>query len=249
VELPPGLNNTLAFHSSGKLLQFQIESRSAKRIPDSAVDKRLDPTVFRVRDLHGDPKKPLLEITEFDRRIEWPRASADGRVLVMVGYSNWDKPSRTIKAYETLTGKELWASLPDTTEKDELLRLALDRSGHFLTIRRIAQVDPAAELGTLVELPSGKHLGPVEVEGASTLGWSRDMPYWMDGHTGQLQLLRTGGKDPVVTLGIDILATGVQHQFSSTGTRYAWGNRDGTVNVADIPEVQRRLANIGLGWE
>jgi len=28
----------------------------------------------------------------------------------------------------------------------------------------------------------------------------------------------------------------------------AWGRIDGTVVVADLPEVQRRLAELGLGW-
>ena len=60
---------------------------------------------------------------------------------------------------------------------------------------------------------------------------------------------RRGAKEPAVVLGIDVRSSGSQHYFSADGTRYAWGNQDGTVNVADLPEIQRRLAEIGLGWE
>ena len=35
---------------------------------------------------------------------------------------------------------------------------------------------------------------------------------------------------------------------TAAGTQLAWGNIDGTVTVADLNEVQRRLAAEGLGW-
>ena len=36
--------------------------------------------------------------------------------------------------------------------------------------------------------------------------------------------------------------------FSQDGALLAWGNRDGTVTVCHLEDVQRRLAAIGFGW-
>jgi WD40 repeat protein len=103
----PGLNNLLAFHATGKLLLFQVETKDGKHLPDSTVDRSVNPLVFRVRDLRSaDPKKPLFEITEFNRKIDWPVISEDGNTLALVGYSGDDQPrSRRIKAFDGLTGK------------------------------------------------------------------------------------------------------------------------------------------------
>jgi hypothetical protein len=51
----------------------------------------------------------------------------------------------------------------------------------------------------------------------------------------------------LATLGVDHQTAG-EPEFSEDGRFLAWGNRDGTVFVADLPEVQRRLERIGLGW-
>jgi hypothetical protein len=36
--------------------------------------------------------------------------------------------------------------------------------------------------------------------------------------------------------------------FSPDGREVAWGNREGSVSVCDLDEVQRRLAEVDLGW-
>src|SRR5262249_3756799 len=81
----PGVNNRLAFHPTGRLLLFQLETRDGKHIPDSSVDLRRNPLVYRIRDLLGDPGKPLVEITEFDF-IEWPVIPTDGHLVALIGY-------------------------------------------------------------------------------------------------------------------------------------------------------------------
>jgi hypothetical protein len=37
-------------------------------------------------------------------------------------------------------------------------------------------------------------------------------------------------------------------QFSPDGRQLAWGNGNGSVSVCDLEEIQRRLAEVGLGW-
>ena len=108
--------------------------------------------------------------------------------------------------------------------------------------------NPDALQVTLVELPSGKLLRQLARFNGRDRS-SPDMPYWVMGwDLGQLAIVRRGAKDPVVLLGIDVRSSGSQHQFNVSGTRYAWGNVDGTVSVADLPAIQRRLAGLGLGW-
>jgi hypothetical protein len=50
-----------------------------------------------------------------------------------------------------------------------------------------------------------------------------------------------------VDLGIDS-HTNSAVEFDAAGRTFAWGTTEGTVYVADLNEVQRRLANVHLGW-
>jgi hypothetical protein len=54
-----------------------------------------------------------------------------------------------------------------------------------------------------------------------------------------------GGRH-LVDLGIDS-QTAVS-TFDADGRTFAWGTTEGTVYVADLNEVQSRLAKVGLGW-
>src|SRR5262249_37307964 len=153
--------------------------------------------------------------------------------------------------FDSLTGKEIWPSAPESGSKvrEENLGVSLDRSGRFLTILRASRVREEPAKLTLVESSSGKYLGPAE-RSSENAGWGPDMPYYVtlhhEEHRGELSLIRKGEKNPVVVLGIDISSSGIQQQFDDTGNRFAWGNVDGTINVCDIPQVQRRLAAVGL---
>lgn len=50
-------------------------------------------------------------------------------------------------------------------------------------------------------------------------------------------------------LGLDLDNQVIRATFGSNGTTVAWGTANGTVSVCRIPEVQPRLAQMGLGWE
>jgi WD40 repeat protein len=111
----PGLQNILAFHPSGKLLLFQVETKDGKRLPDAGNDRRVNPPVLRVRDLRADPDKAIHEIAEFNRHIASLHAAEDGNVIALVGHSGQDKAaSRKVKAFDGLTGKEVWSSQAET---------------------------------------------------------------------------------------------------------------------------------------
>jgi hypothetical protein len=51
-----------------------------------------------------------------------------------------------------------------------------------------------------------------------------------------------------VTIAADAQHTPAQSEFTLDGRLVAWGSADGTVSVCDLVEVQRRLAEISLGW-
>jgi hypothetical protein len=238
------MNNLLAFHPSGKLLLFQIESRDGKELPDP-VNFRNNPPVGRVRDLLAkDPTKALFEITEFPSGIEFPAAPTDGRFFGMIGYYGPSGETARINVYDGVTGKEIWASEPETRmHGGDRPLIVFDPKGRYLMIGRYGK---SSGQTTSVEMPSGKLLRQAEYGPVWRAAWSLDMPYRTEARSGALGLFRPEDKDPVLLFGIDTPTMG--QRFFATGTRYAWGNADGTVHVADIPEVQRRLARIGLGW-
>jgi hypothetical protein len=98
----------------------------------------------------------------------------------------------------------------------------------------------------LIELSSGKLVGYVDPP-AAALGPGARLSTLDTASGFGLALYRRGEKSPLVTLGIDTMCSGGS-TFSSDGSCLAWGNRDGTVTVCYLTEVQRRLAAIGFGW-
>ena len=51
-----------------------------------------------------------------------------------------------------------------------------------------------------------------------------------------------------MTLGSEASPRSLEYVFNEDGTLLAWGNADGTVQVADLNEVRRRLQELGLPW-
>jgi WD40 repeat protein len=248
----PGHNNVLAFHPSGKLILAQIEPRSGKRLMDENWHPRSDPPVLRVRDLSGETPKQLCEVTQFDLYIDWPCAPVDGRFFAVIGYgSQGGLPRRQTLVFDGLTGKELWSSPPEREGlRDWDQRLTMDHTGTFLTITRAHRAGSEPLQIASVEISTGRYLSRPMPADCPHTPWSPDMPYWIhfNMHPGKLSLVRRGEQDAAVVLGIDVQGSGSGQWFNRAGTRYAWGNGDGTVNVCDIPAVQRRLGEIGLGW-
>jgi hypothetical protein len=37
--------------------------------------------------------------------------------------------------------------------------------------------------------------------------------------------------------------------FNLAGTHLAWGNTDGSVTVCNLPEINRKLNEVHLGWQ
>jgi hypothetical protein len=122
---------------------------------------------------------------------------------------------------------------------------------HLDTTGRVMQVASESLSGTarhsLIEVPSGKLIGSINPP-PSALAPGARMTATQTANRFGFALYRAGEQNPLVTLGLDVWIAEGYPTFSGDGTRLAWGNQDGTVSVCYIPEIQRRLAAIGLGW-
>ena len=104
---------------------------------------------------------------------------------------------------------------------------------------------------TILELPSGKFAGslPYCPDCLDPQGTYWTIGVAMHDEPRGLWLFRRGKSDPLLGLGLGMVSTLIQPQFDATGTLLAWGTDDGTVSIADIPEIQRQLAKFGLDWQ
>jgi serine/threonine protein kinase/WD40 repeat protein len=243
--LPPGLVNMLGFHPSGKLLLFRMETEDGKHAPDSSAPPKDHPRVQRIRDLLAKDPKPLVELRDLNWHIYHSACPPDGSYFLVDGLRGpRDAMEHRFIAYDGLTGKRLW-NLKEEPWTGGGGYQYLDPTGKLLAFSF-----PGQGTRTLVEMPTGVARGshPLMVAFSPKADW------WLNNSPGDsseqsfgYRLHRRGEEDAVVTLGTDNLNAGGQ-RFTPTGTHVLWGNADGTVTVCDIPEIQRRLAAVGLGW-
>lgn len=243
-DLPDGLVDRLAFHSSGKLLLFRVETADKAPLEAWTPPPRLQ-RVCRIRDLLGkEPLKPIKEIEDFNWHVYDAVPSRDGRFFAVAGLHGPQGQKQAFKVYDGLNGNRVWTS-QDFSRSYYNPQLTLDPTGRILALTS----DPDhSSTGTLIELPTGQLFGtwplfPKAISPGARYGSS----FGILSGSG-CYLYRKDDKAPLVTLGIDAQPSVVDYGFNAAGTHLAWGNRDGSVIVCDINNVQRRLASIGLGW-
>jgi WD40 repeat protein len=239
-KLPPGLGDLLVFLPNNKLLLFRVERKSGKIAPhEPNVKSKDDPRVGRIRDLLAPTREmPIAELTPYPKGVNavgW----ADGSQLILEVVESG--PEKKLKAYDGLTGKELWL-VPDVYDTRGASP-RIDPTGKFLSF------DGKDGAYYVLDIPSqslanlenrSRAMGP----GASYY-FSRPLGY---PHQNGMLLFRRGRAEPLITLGIDFSQFNFP-QFNLAGTHLAWGNTDGTVTVCDLPEINRRLKDVGLGWQ
>ena len=184
-----------------------------------------------------DPTKPVAEITEFNRHVYITAASPDGSTFVAEGiHEGPDGQRRTVRAFDGLTGSELW-SIPSTSNA---------QSGNL-------KIDPTGELllfadgqgpGTLVELRSAKFRGERRVSRCLSPGAKHAAEYGPEGYA--VSLLRGDSDEPFLRFDTGAPSHCKEPRFSPDGQRVAWGDQQGTVFVCEIREVLRRLGSVGL---
>jgi serine/threonine protein kinase/WD40 repeat protein len=241
--LPPGYADLMGFHASGKLLLFRVETGDGKAYPftDEGIKS---PRVCRTRDLLGpQPLQPLHEFKEFNLHVYGAQAPADASYFAVDGVGGRpDARHRLIKAFDGVTGKELFTS--SVTSTFDQGGIEIDSTGRLLTVT-VAEEPKGVSHRVQVEMPSGKVLRPalghVDPRGKYWLGTNRTYPL---GYA----VIRSDDGAPLVTLGIDQSAALNGMAIDAAHDRMAWSSSDGTVFVCNLPKVQRRLAAVGLGW-
>jgi len=237
-DLPPGLVEMLAFRTNDELVLFRMETLD-NQPPLGEVPWREHPRVCRLRHL-ADPiqAEPVATIRDFNRGVTTAAISRNGSYIVAVGRGGPDGQRQTIRIYDGISGKEVGTLPLNKTDAEPYLRLD--------TIGKILAYTPAnGEQTTLVDVPSGRVRGILP---GAPLSLGPGGNYWVSrlpgpGHT----LLRTQDGRSLVMVAIDAEMS-TDGSFSPDGRLWAWGHVDGSVTVCDLPAVQRRLAEVGLGW-
>jgi serine/threonine protein kinase/WD40 repeat protein len=244
--LPPGLQDNLAFHE-GKLYSFRVETKEGREPPFTHVSSRRHPRVCRIRILAAQGATPIKVIEDFNKHIFGSHVSIDGNYLIIDGEGGVPgNVRRQIKAFDGRTGREVWA-------KDS--RLTNDAAGYFLDpqakVVLIRQNDPTGPADRLlkVDLANGAVLDTVVEDNETRTFFKR---YWIAStpdHPNAMALYRRRDRALLLHLGLDA-PWGVLRgpTFNAAETHLAWGKGDGTVDVCDLAEVQRRLAQVGLDW-
>ncbi len=233
--LPAGLQDTLAFDPSGKLLLFREETRDKEAGTLSNAPRSEHPRVVRIRDLL-DPESAegLPEISVFPYRAFPVLAPRDGTFVVVRGQSSANDKLRTVKAFDSLTGKELWTHTWDA-----------DIEVHLDPVGKVLSISMPGDKTMFYDPQSGKELFPADPPGVSGIG---DEGRWLTrDRAGGFALFRRGTKEAIVNLSLDQNAWDVR--FSDDGNLVAAGHPDGSVSVHNLSEIQKRLASVGLGWK
>ncbi len=244
-QLPDGLVDLLAFPDPEHLLSFRTETRSGERKPHGGTPYQEDPRVFRIRGLLSEtPTVPIAEITDFPRLIYSAACAPDGSHVVVDGLGGPSGDQRQLKIF-SVTGDEV-CEIPTTRYFPyEDGWLIVDPTG-----TRLAALTENGSVATLLEFPTGKYVGRLDSQPTCL---SPQAALWVyigtpDDPRCGLWLFRRDEAPRLALLGLGLDSQVTRATFSRDGTLVAWGDADGTVSVCSIPTVQRRLAELGMGW-
>ncbi len=231
--LPVGFVDMLAFPGESHLLLTRKEM----------VDNR---HVFRVRNLLANkPMAPIAEVSDFRHAFD-AVMSRDGSKWAIDGLESVNPWVRSIRSYDT-SGRNLFR-LP-VENKERWGALVLDSNDDAMALHPTGGSD-----WDLIEIGTGKLLGS---EQGQLYAMARGGKKQLKGvpnpgdPTGskQVALYSNNSELPDIVFELGRHVTSARaFAFSQDGRHAAWGNRDGTVTVCDFVELQRRLAELGLGW-
>ncbi len=243
--LPEGLGDTLVFDAADRhLWLFRVETEDGVHPPDNRSPLGQYPRVCRVRDLLASAQRdlrdvvknrPAWETREFDAGDVQAQATPDGKYFVAAGRQGLQKRERLTKVFDCTTG-HVALSLPSGD-------FQLEVTGRLLAVH----LRSGGDGDQLIKCPTGELVDGIPGTFLAIGPEARLLATKASNEFGY-SLRRRDEMTPLVTLGIDTWTEEGRPTFSQDGTLLAWGNRDGTVTVCHLAEVQRRLAALGLGW-
>jgi WD40 repeat protein len=232
-ELESAAFENLAFDKAGRLLLVRAEVERSDTAQRSHVST--------VRDLLGDPTRPLACIRDFNRAIDRIRVPDDGSYLVLVGECDSDSGLPQIAAFDAVTGARMWKHNGYTDRYGR--GIWLDPAGASLAYYRPSGVKDEHEV---VAMPEGDTAGTVIIP--SPLGMHPKGTHWLVDNGRGAMFFDVERSVELVNLAIDNGQATSEAAFSHDGRYAAWCNRDGTITLADLEEVRRRLNQFNMGW-
>jgi serine/threonine protein kinase/WD40 repeat protein len=247
-----GFQDDLAFRDD-QLLSIRVETPDG-RVRPYGTDPTKYPRIIRMRNLLGpNPTKPIWELREFNRHVFHSAVSPDGRYFVAEGLRgpSIETRERVVKLYEVVTGKMLAPIPTQLSLRYDGAWFRFDPTGTVLV--HLVSDDFRIHL---LAIPDLTYLGEPQRDRREDLRClSPEGKRWLILHFRQGKTIpathtvhERGRDSPLVTIAADLTPVGTHAEFSRNGRIAAWGEADGTVSVCNLVEVQRRLAEIGLGW-
>jgi len=231
-DLPDGLVDLIAVTSPKDILLIRTEMENNRRCT-------------RIRNLLADsPGDHIATIVDFPRHVFGATVGPHGPYLIVDGLGGANGDLRLLRVYD-LKGTHV-ASIPTTATRD-FSTMAVDESGMLAT--SLIATPPHRNRIAMFELPSGEvkqqlSRGPLCLSSAASL-YAVGGGEILEEHG--ISLCRIGADAKLITFDVAVEEPYVA-AFGQKGRLLAWGRQDGTVCVANLPNVNRRLRELGLGW-
>jgi serine/threonine protein kinase/WD40 repeat protein len=240
--LPIGLQDELVFQRPDRLLLARAETSDPSVAPYGDTDPRRYPRSCAVYDLLGrNSLEPIQRFREANLGLPNIAFSPDGTILVVDGRSG--EPGkvevRAITAYDVASGTRRW-SVPSRLNKFEKSWITFDPTGAFTIVRS------APDTAVLLDTKTGQIRNLDDRLGMP--GPGAKLGIWVSSEVNQARLLERGRERPLLT--IDILTTPIGlDRFTRNGRSIVGVSPLGDwITVCDLAEIQRRLAEVKLGW-
>jgi hypothetical protein len=249
-DLPGGLDGGLAFTDDNRLISARTETRDPRKLPLSNAVPTEFPRVVHVRNLMGsDSLKPLCAFDEFNWTVYAMGLSRDGRYLAIEGTGGPLGESRLARLYEASTGKLLGPLVTEVSRPPDGSVILFDPTGSVLG--HVA--DPRRGLN-LYAVPSRTLIredvsNPISLSAGARRWLRSENSIAFDGRVVSFALHQFDRNAPLVHLAMESELSGrCPFGPDPCGRFFAQGNRDGSVKVADLETIQRRLSQFSLGW-
>jgi WD40 repeat protein len=241
-KLPEGLCDSIAFSGDGRLFLVRQETKNRQGGPFGQFPPDKFPRTVRLYDLlSATATQPLTEIDDFDRDIRQIEVTRDGSYFAVDGVgTDQGKPRRRFRVYHAATGK-LLISLPTSRRLNAPGGIYFDPTGKVL----MALLENNEHV--LFNLPRMEYRG-VASGSLGPLGPEARQSINVFGHASILALFNGTTESPIMQLVQDSEVKRDSLNFSTDGRHAIVGHQDGTVSVLDLPQINRQLTKLNLGW-
>jgi serine/threonine protein kinase/WD40 repeat protein len=240
--LPIGLVDRLVFQGADRLLLARAETTDPTIAPYGGTDARRYPRMCAVYDLlRQNSERPLRTFLEPNLGLNNIALSPDGTILVLDGRSGEPGQAgvRAITAYDVPSGTRRWG-LPSRLNRTDKSWIAFDPIGEYTIVRS------AYDTSVLLDTKTGQVRDADDRLGSP--GPGAKLGIWGSSLVNQTRLLQRGRGAPLLT--IDTLTTPIGLDRFTRDGRFTVGvsSLGDWITVCDLAEIQRRLADVGLGW-